>query len=299
MAAAPRTPHDRFGLSWRPEYSAAILCHTDEIDLVEIIADNFLRDASAARSLRTLSAQLPLSLHSVSLGLASSLPAEARRLENLARLFDVCAPESWSEHFAFVRAGGHEIGHLAAPPRNDETIDGTIRNIRLAARIVGCAPVLENIATLIRPPLSTYGEWRWMDHILNAASCDLLLDLHNLLANCANCGDDPEQTLRAAPLDRVQTVHLSGGKWINDPRDLKRRHLLDDHLHDVPDSVYALLATLAELCPNPLTVIIERDGNFPAFEIMRDQLRRARNAVASGRARRLQHHRREACLEHC
>jgi uncharacterized protein len=295
VVAAP----DRFGLSWRPEYSAAILCHADEIDLVEIIADNFLRDGSAARALRTLSAQLPISLHSVSLGLASSLPVETGRLDRLARLFDICTPDSWSEHFAFVRAGGHEIGHLAAPPRNDETIDGAIRNIRLAQRIVGSAPVLENIATLIRPPLSIYGEWAWMDHILNAACCDLLLDLHNLLANCANGGEDPERALRRTPLDRVQTLHLSGGKWIKDPRNPERRHLLDDHLHDVPDKVYGLLATLAELCPNPLTVIIERDGNFPEFEIMRDQLRRARNAVASGRARRMKHRKQETPLERC
>ena len=295
MAAAP----DRFGLSWRPEYAASILCHTDEVDIVEIIADNFTRDTAAARSLRTLSAQVPVFFHSVALGLASSHPVEIKRLEALARLFDMCTPESWSEHFAFVRAGGHEIGHLAAPPRNDETIEGTIRNIRAATRIVGGAPMLENIATLIRPPLSTYGEWSWMDHILGAASCDLLLDLHNLLANCANGGDDPGRTLKRIPLDRVHTVHLSGGKWIKDPRAPERRHLLDDHLHDVPDEVYALLTTLAELCPNPLTVIIERDGNFPAFDMMRDQLRRARAAVASGRARRLQHQPREKQLEHC
>jgi uncharacterized protein len=296
VAAARRHQPDRFGLSWRPEYSASILCHTDEVDLVEIIADNF-RDAAAARSLRTLAAQLPITLHSVSLGLASSLPVETRRLDRLARLFDICTPESWSEHLAFVRAGGREIGHLAAPPRNDETIEGAIRNIRHAARIVGCAPVLENIATLIRPPLSTYGEWPWIDHILNAASCDLLLDLHNLLANCANASEDPARVLRTVPLDRVQTVHLSGGKWIKDPLNPEKRHLLDDHLHDVPDAVYDLLAILAELCPNPLTVIIERDGHFPEFEIMLAQLRRARSAVATGRALRAK--RQEAVFEHC
>ena len=201
-------------------------------------------------------------------------------MEKLARLFDICTPESWSEHLAFVRAGGREIGHLAAPPRNDETIDGAIRNVRQATRIVGCAPVLENIATLIRPPLSTYGEWPWIDHILKAASCDLLLDLHNLLANCANVSEDPARVLKTVPLDRVETVHLSGGKWIKDPLNPEKRHLLDDHLHDVPDAVYDLLALLAELCPNPLTVIIERDGHFPEFEIMLAQLRRARAAVA-------------------
>ena len=297
MAAAHRGS-DRFGLSWRPEYAASILCHGDEIDMVEIIADNFLRDGASARSLGTLSAQIPITLHSVALGLASSIPVETRRVEKLARLFDHCTPESWSEHFAFVRAGGREIGHLAAPPRNDETIEGAIRNVRIAERIIGGAPLLENIATLITPPLSTYGEWTWMDHIIGAASCDLLLDLHNLLANCVNGGVDPEQTLRRTPLHRVGVVHLSGGRWIKNPLDPGRRHLLDDHLHDVPDEVYELLATLAEICPNPFTVIIERDGNFPVFEIVLDQLRRAKAAVAAGRARRMKAHSMGVCLEH-
>ena len=92
-------------------------------------------------------------------------------------------------------------------------------------------------------------------------------------------------------------MHLSGGKWIKDPLNPEKRHLLDDHLHDVPDDVYDLLELLAELCPNPLTVIIERDGHFPAFEVMLDQLRRARDAVATGRAARA--NRQEAVLEHC
>ena len=296
VSAGALAKADRVGLSWRPDYAASILCHTDEIDLVEIIADNF-GDASAARSLGTLAAQLPITLHSVSLGLASSLPVETKRLEKLARLFDICTPESWSEHLAFVRAGGREIGHLAAPPRNDETIDGAIRNVRQATRVVGCAPVLENIATLIRPPLSTYSEWPWIGHILKEASCDLLLDLHNMLANCANASEDSARILKTVPLDRVRTVHLSGGKWIKDPLNPKKLHLLDDHLHDVPDAVYDLLALLAEFCPNPLTVIIERDGHFPEFEVMLDQLRRARAAVAAGRAARTKQQ--EPVLEHC
>ena len=99
------------------------------------------------------------------------------------------------------------------------------------------------------------------------------------------------------PLDRVRTVHLSGGKWIKDPLNPKKLHLLDDHLHDVPDAVYDLLALLAEFCPNPLTVIIERDGHFPEFEVMLDQLRRARAAVAAGRAARTKQQ--EPVLEHC
>lgn len=274
---------DRFGIGWRPEYAASILSNTDGIDIVEVVADNFLRSKQSAQSLRTLSAQLPITLHSVSLGMASSLPVDIKRLEKLARLFDIFTPDSWSDHFAFVRAGGYEIGHLAAPPRNDETIEGTIRNINLAKRVIGAAPALENIATLIKPPLSTHDEWTWIDHILKSTSCGLLLDLHNLLANCLNFGDDPFKILGEIPLENVKLVHLSGGKWIKDPQNDTKQYLLDDHLHDVPDEVFALLTRLAELCPNSLSVIIERDGHYPSFDVILKQLNRAKDAVRIGR----------------
>ena len=49
--------------------------------------------------------------------------------------------------------------------------------------------------------------------------------------------------------------------------------------------VYDLLAEVAALAPHPLTVILERDGNYPAFPILLAELERARAALASGRAR--------------
>jgi hypothetical protein len=52
---------DRVGLGWRPELAAGILGNLDRIDLVEVIADDYV-DAGrrALRSLRTLGAQIPL-----------------------------------------------------------------------------------------------------------------------------------------------------------------------------------------------------------------------------------------------
>jgi len=63
--------------------------------------------------------------------------------------------------------------------------------------------------------------------------------------------------------------------------------LLDDHLHDVPDPVFALLEETATTSPNPLTVILERDGDFPSMPALLSQMRQARQAVARGRARKL------------
>jgi uncharacterized protein (UPF0276 family) len=216
--AAAVEQSDRFGLGWRPELAAGILAHLDQIDLIEVIAEDYF-DAPRRdlRALQTLAAQISMVLHGVSLGLASTVPVERSRLERVARLIDATGAESWSEHLAFVRGGGIEIGHLAAPPRNEASIEGACRNIDCAARIVGCAPLVENIATLVAPPASRLDEAEWIERIVSAAGVGLLLDLHNLYANAVNFGDDPHALLRRLPLERVTAVHLSGGRWISGP----------------------------------------------------------------------------------
>jgi hypothetical protein len=281
-AAAAAEHRDRFGLGWRPELAAGILAHLDRIDLIEVVADDYFdagrRDLHA---LRTLAAQVSMVLHGVSLGMASTVPCHRTRLDRIARLIEATGAVGWSEHLAFVRGSGIEIGHLAAPPRSEASIEGACRNIDRAARIVGCAPLVENIATLVAPPASQFDEPDWIERIVRGAGAKLLLDLHNLYANAVNFGDDPHTFLRRLPLERVAAVHLSGGHWIDGPDGARR--LLDDHVHDVPPEVFVLLRELGRLAPQPLTVIIERDGAYPPIGRLLEQLDAARAALAAGR----------------
>lgn len=282
---------DRVGIGWRPELAAGILANLDSIDVVEVILDDFLSaGADRLRALRTLASQVTVLYHGVGLGLASSHPVEQSRLDRLARTLDRLAIPAWSEHLAFVRAGGHEIGHLAAPPRTGATVEGAVANLARARLATGRPPALENIATLIDPPGSALTEPAWTEAILSGSGCGMLLDLHNLYANAANTGADPFAFLRAFPLHRVDQVHLSGGIWIDEPAGLSvrpaGRRLLDDHVHDVPDLVFDLLEALAGETSRPLTVILERDGGYPEFGALLAQLDRAREALAKGRAGR-------------
>lgn len=273
--------NDRFGFGWRAELAMGIFLHLDEIDIVEVIADDYFdTTGKRAEMLATLARQVPVTLHGIGLGPASAAPVEAERLDRLARLVGRVQPDSWSEHLAWVRGGGREIGHLAAPCRNAGTVEGTLRNIESMRRIIGSAPVLENVATLIDPPASPMPEADWLATVLREAGpgTGLLLDLHNVHANARNFGFDAEEFLRSIPLDRVRTIHLAGGRmW--------RGRLLDDHLHDVPEPVFALLELTASLARQPLTVLIERDGRYEGVESMLGQLREARRAVARGRQR--------------
>ena len=286
---------DRVGIGWRSELAAGIFAHLDHIDLLEVIADDHFRATPRElRALQTLSAQTPITVHGVAMGLAGSEPTETRRMDNMARLVEALEPESWSEHLAFVRAGGIEIGHLAAPPRTTQNVEAAINNIERATKIVGRAPLMENIATLIDPPASKLDEATWTANIITGSGAGLLIDLHNLYANALNFGMEPAALLLRFPLARVKAVHLSGGMWVPEPgqnpeNPAIRKRLLDDHLHDVPPPVFELLALLAQHAPQPLDVIIERDGAYPDIETLLSQLDAARNAIEAGRSLALRH----------
>lgn len=272
-------PQDRFGLGWRPELAAGIFANFDRIDVLEVIADDYFRaPRTQVRALKTLARQKPVILHGVGLGMATTAPLDRKRLDRFARLAGEVQPESWSEHLAFVRWGDREIGHLAAPPRNADTVEAAARNLDRAARAIGSAGAVENIATLIDPPASPLAEDAWISGILRASGANLLLDLHNVHTNAYNFGYDPAAFLDRIPLERVTHIHIAGGKLLDEGL------ILDDHKHDVPDPVYDLLALVAAKTPQPLTLILERDGDYPPLAAMLGELDRARAAVARGRA---------------
>src|SRR5688572_30601883 len=110
----------RVGLGWRAELGAGIVAHLDRIDVLEVLAEDYV-DATRdqQRALRFLKTQVPMVVHGTSLGLASTERVDRKRLDDLARVVGWLEPEFWSEHLAFVRGGGMEVGHLAAPPRNE------------------------------------------------------------------------------------------------------------------------------------------------------------------------------------
>lgn len=268
---------DRVGIGWRPRLATGILSNLDQIDIIEVIADDYF-DAPKAKldSLRVLASQTPIALHGIALGMASTIPVDNERLGKFARLFEALRPESWSEHLAFVRAGDVEIGHLASPPRNSQSVEGTLRNLSTATSTMGVKPMVENVATLVDPPCSSMTESAWLSTVAEQSTCPLLLDLHNVHTNAVNLGYNAADMVESLPLDLVGSIHIAGGRWL-------KGRILDDHLHDVTDPVYELLRFVASRAPQPLTVILERDGAYPSMETLLDQLRRARVAIALGR----------------
>ena len=262
----------RLGLGWRDPLAPGILANLDRIGVLEVLAEElFDADASRRRAMRFLAREVPVVLHATSLGLASTERVDRRRLDDLARVVGWLEPELWSEHLAFVRGGGTEVGHLAAPPRNDATLEGLVRNVEEAHRVTGALPLVENVASLIEPPLCTYDEASWLHAVLAATECRLLLDLHNVHANSVNFGFDAAGVVSSLPGERIGMVHIAGGRVI------ERGRVLDDHRHAVPSAVVELLA----LVPSDATVILERDGNYPSVDDLIEEFRSAAALAAA------------------
>jgi uncharacterized protein (UPF0276 family) len=224
-------------------------------------------------------------LHGVAMGVASSIAVAGERLDRMARLVDAVRPLAWSEHLAFVRAGRNR--ESATWPRRRApaaTVEGTLANLGRALRIVGCLPAVENIATLIDPPASTMDEGEWTRAIVAATGAPMLLDLHKPLR------ERVELRHRARRLARGDAARPRR-RWFISPegagsaREMQRR-LLDDHVHDPPDPVYALLETLAAHAPRALTVINRARRPLSVDGRAARPGGRAREALRLGRAQR-------------
>lgn len=274
---------DRVGLGWRPEIAIDIYENLEQIDILELVAENYAdfskRDLT---TFKRLSSAVPIMVHSISLGLASMYRVSQPHLDKVARIVDVVEPEAWSDHLAFVRTPDAEIGHLAAPPWSNEVIESTLLNIEIATQKIESKPHLENIATLYLPPGSELSETEWTSQIINRAQIGLLIDLENIYANCINFNLNCFEQLSLFPLQNVKYVHIAGGRSAHDK---SGSYFLDDHAHAVNENVFALLEELAARVVNPLSVILERDNNFPPMTELLAELESARKALERGRSR--------------
>jgi uncharacterized protein (UPF0276 family) len=265
-------PARAVGLSYRPVLRTGLFLSRERVDCLEVIAEHYL-DAPAERlaELDLLAAHFPLLPHGLGLSLGSAAGPDPAHLAALARLIRRLDPPFWSEHLAFTRAGGVNIGHLAPLPFTHEAVAAVVRNVQRVRAAIDTPLVLENISYLVRLPDAQMDEADFLAEVAEGSGCGLLLDVANLHCNAMNHGYDPIAFLDRLPLERVMQVHLAGGVWDHGT-------LLDTHTRPTPPPVWTLLQEVLARCA-PRAVILERDANFPPFEDLLAELDQAREMM--------------------
>lgn len=262
------------GVSLRPEWRWNVIRERERLDAVEVIPED-LCGIYALREIEAMNAAVSVLLHGIGLSLGGAQPLDSLRLAHWARLVEALAPPWISEHLAFTRAGGRDIGHLMPLPFTREAVHVVAANVRRLRAAVGEVPILlENIAYTIALP-GEMTEAAFVRDVLDATGAGLLLDLENVHANSANHGYDPVAYLEQLPLDRVVEVHLAGGLQDGDV-------YADTHSAPVPEASWDLLRWLAERAPIR-AVIVERDDDLPPFTELLDEIARARSILDDAR----------------
>jgi len=256
------------GIGWRPELTNLIMRRAD-LGFVEVTAESV--PAAVARG----DAPLPtpfvllrdrgvrLVPHGISLGLGGGGRPDRRRIDHLAGLAERFDAPLVSEHVAFVRAGGLEVGHLVPVHRTRDQLDVLVANVQEAQARLPVPLALEPVASVVAWPASRpdsdegdIDEGAFLTELVERTGVLLLLDLANVLVNCANHGGDPVDLLDGLPLDQIAYVHAAGGAVVAGVHH-------DTHLHPMWDELDGLLAELSARVRVP-GVLLERDGDYPS-----------------------------------
>lgn len=257
------------GLGFREPFRGELFLNRGRVDFLDVTADHYL-DASPpkARELELLREHFTLIPHGLSLSLGSAEGLDDAYVGKLAELVRRLDPPWWSEHLAYTRAGGREIGHLTPLPCSREAVEVVCRNVERVRRHIQTPLILENISYLVEMPGAEMTEADFLAEVLERTDCGLLLDVMNLHANAVNHGYDPLEFLARIPLERVVQLHFVGGHWQDGV-------LVDSHSAPTADEVWALLEAVLARAP-VRGAILERDEHIPPLAELLGELERAR-----------------------
>ena len=252
------------GVGWRREIASQLMLgQCPDAAFFEVVAEACLADPSSSREVEALVHRAPVIPHGVKLSLGSAEGIDPGHVDRIAGLCKRLRAPCFTEHVAFVRSGGTEIGHLTPLPRTREALRVVARNVEAARRRLPDIPLLlENVANTFFWPGDEMTEAEFYQEVVRLTGCDLLLDLSNLYANARNQGLDPQAVLAAFPLERVRMAHVAGGV-------VEDCFYLDTHAHAVPQAVFGLVTRLLHANPT-VPLLLERDANFDGFDLASD-----------------------------
>lgn len=263
-------PYLGSGLGYREELADGIAAARDEIDFVEVLADNYISRPQLLDELREIRDLYPVIPHGVGLSIGTVGPVPPDYLAGMKRVSDVSGAPYYSDHLCMTKVPGIDLHHLAPIWRTEEVLESIIGKVDTIQQTLGKPLVLETISYLVDfdSPIS---EPDFYHRLTERTGCGILLDLTNVYSNSVNHLFDPLEYLLRLPLDHVVQVHLAGGFWAHGV-------LIDGHSHPVPEEVWELLAELCRRIDLKAS-ILEQDANLDSLRPLLEQVWRARSVI--------------------
>ena len=263
-----------FGLGLRAEYYALIENEKPDVDWFEIITEDYLVPGGRPTDhLEKIRQDYPLVMHGVSLGIGNTDPLDFNYLHQVKALSQKIAAHWISDHLCWTGIN-HQYAHDLLPiPYTQETLLHVIARIHAVQEFLGQTLVIENPSTYLNFSCTEMPEWIFIDELIKATDCKVLLDINNVYVSAYNHHFDPLLYLNAIPIESVQQFHLAGHLNCGDL-------IIDTHDHPVIPPVWELYAFAIQRFGMKSTMI-ERDDRLPPFKQLMNELNKART-IAGG-----------------
>lgn len=252
------------------------------LELFEIHAENYMgAGGPLLNRLARVRERHDLSVHGVGLSLGGMARPSVQHLRQLRALLQRVEPLLFSEHLAWSSHGDNAFNDLLPLPYNAATLQRVCEHIDAVQNALRRPMLLENPSTYVEFAASEMSEPQFLAEVVRLTGCGLLLDVNNLFVSATNHGWDAQTYLDALPLQQVGEIHLAG--HADDRQASSHGHeglLIDTHGSPVAHEVWTLFSRAAAACP-PVPVIIERDQNIPALEILLQEVSHARKLAAA------------------
>lgn len=269
----------RAGVSLKPEHYSQILSERPDVGWFEVHPENYMGAGGPPhRYLTAIREHFPLSLHGVGLSIGSAGRLDPAHIARLRALVDRYDPAQVSEHLAWSTHDDGFLNDLLPLPYTTETLDTVCEHIDEVQTALRRCILLENPATYIVFPESTYDEIAFLEAIVQRTGCGLLLDVNNVYVSSTNHNRSPEDYIDRFPLAHVGEIHLAG--HAEDTDDNGARLLIDSHDRQVIDDVWQLYSR-AIARSGALPTLIEWDSDIPAWPVLLGEAQRAEAVLRS------------------
>lgn len=230
-----------------------------EVDFLEVAPENWIRVGGRLRdAFEAIAPRRPLACHGLSLNLGGLDPIDEPFVRELGRFLDEHDVVEYGDHLTF---SGHE-GHfyeLLPIPFTAGAVARVADRINRVQDLLGRRITIEN-ASYYCAPGQRLSETEFLNGVLEAADCRLLLDVNNVYVNHVNhAAYDPATFIASLDTDRIAYLHIAGHERVAD--DLA----IDTHGEPVPDPVYEILRETYRR-HGVLPTLLERDVNLPPIE---------------------------------
>ncbi len=257
------------GIGFRPNFKSELFLYPESVDFLEITADHyFTKNQEKKEELNLLNNHFTLIPHGLNTSFGSAEGIDEKYVEKMAAVIEIVNPPYWSEHLCFTKAGGIELGHLAAVPFTNEMVDVFCKNIETVRKTIKTPLILENITYNFIVPSSEMSETAFITKVVNNAQIGLLLDITNLFINAKNHIFDYKQFLKEIPTDKVVQFHFVGayqknGVWY------------DEHAHAIHPEIWEIMEYATQYT-HVQGMVLERDEAIPNFKELKQELETAR-----------------------